>query len=69
MEQGIYFVTPRDKRNGKDISYYDFSSRATRKIITVQKAAGIAVSPDGRTILWTQFDQSGSDLMLVENFR
>jgi len=69
MEQGIYFVTPRDKRNRSDISYYDFSSHATRKIVTVQEAAGIAVSPDGRTILCTQFDQSGSDLMLVENFR
>jgi eukaryotic-like serine/threonine-protein kinase len=68
-EQGIYFVTPRDKRNRNDISHYDFSSRATRKIVPVEEAAGFAVSPDGRTILWTQFDQSGSDLMLVENFR
>jgi Tol biopolymer transport system component len=69
IEQGIYFVTPRDKRNRSDISYHDFSSHATRKIVTVQEAAGIAVSPDGRTILCTQFDPSGSDLMLVENFR
>ena len=28
-----------------------------------------AVSPDENTILYTQLDQEGSDLMLVENFR
>lgn len=27
------------------------------------------VSPDGRTILYSQVDSSGSDLMLVESFR
>jgi hypothetical protein len=31
--------------------------------------SGVAVSPDGRWILYTPFDQAGSELMLVENFR
>jgi hypothetical protein len=28
----------------------------------------VAISPDGRWILSTQFDQVGSELMLVEKF-
>jgi Tol biopolymer transport system component/DNA-binding winged helix-turn-helix (wHTH) protein len=30
---------------------------------------GLAVSPDGRYVLWSQVDAIGSDLMLVEKFR
>jgi hypothetical protein len=29
----------------------------------------IEVSPDGRTVLYVQLDETGRDLMLVENFR
>jgi hypothetical protein len=30
---------------------------------------GLTISPDGRTLLYEQLDNVGSDLMLVENFR
>jgi hypothetical protein len=29
----------------------------------------LSISPDGRWVLYTQMDQAGSDLMLVENYR
>ena len=43
----------------------------TRKIQTINREAGniLAVSLDGRSILYSQVDEAGSDLMLVENFR
>lgn len=31
--------------------------------------AGLAISPDRHTVLIGQLDDSGSDLMLAENFR
>jgi sugar lactone lactonase YvrE len=31
--------------------------------------AGLAVSPDGRSLLFAQVDQNDRDIMLVEEFR
>jgi hypothetical protein len=42
---------------------------AVRRGESSQTDFAIAVSPDGRTILYTQLDEAGSDLMRVENFR
>jgi hypothetical protein len=49
----------------------DMSTGNTTTILTLQKetALGMSVSPDGRFLLYSQIDQGGSDLMLVENFR
>ena len=70
-KDGIYFVTMPDKMGHSDICIYEFATGQNRKILTNQRPVGnhIAVSPDGRTILYPQSDESGSVLMLVENFR
>jgi len=55
-ERGIGANSERDQR----INAADFQRPVN---------AHIAVSPDGRTILYPQSDESGSVLMLVDNFR
>ena len=70
-KEGIYFFTAPDKEGHKDLSIYEFATGKTRKILTLERQLGwgLAVSPDGRTILYSQLDDAGSELMLVENFR
>lgn len=70
-KEGIYFFKPPDQMGHSDICFYEFSSGQIRKVLTIQRPVNthIAVSPDGRTLLYPQSDASGSVLMLVENFR
>jgi Tol biopolymer transport system component/DNA-binding winged helix-turn-helix (wHTH) protein len=72
-EQGIYFVTAETP--GRPLlEYFSFASGRVTQIAKLerpirQNVRGISLSPDGRWILYTQMDQSGSDIMLMENFR
>ncbi len=70
-KKGIFFFRPPDKMGHSDICFYAFDNHQTLKILTIQRPVNnhIAVSPDDSTILYPQEDESGSDLMLVENFR
>ena len=61
---------------GPTLKLYDFATRQVRLLRQFSKEtlilandSAISVSEDGRWILYTQVDQAGSDLMLVENFR
>jgi eukaryotic-like serine/threonine-protein kinase len=70
-EQGIYFFRTADDKGHSDMCLYEFATGKIRTIITIDKSIyyGIAPSPDGHSILYSQLDAVGSDLMLVENFR
>ncbi len=70
-DDGIYFIPRPDPATGYSIRFLDF---ATGKIKTIaelgkQDCWSLSVSPDRRWALYSQRDQSDSDLMLVENFR
>jgi len=70
-QEGIFFFTAPDDKDLSELCLYEFASGKTVKILKMEKRieGRIAVSPDGRTVLYAQIDESGSDLMLVENFR
>ena len=69
-KEGIYFLPTSEATGGVPVEFFSFATGEIKTVATVGKAVwvGLAVSPDGRTILYTQIDQQGSDLMLVENF-
>jgi Tol biopolymer transport system component len=64
---GIYFVVA----SLRGLEYFNFSTGISKTILTTQKqlVAGLTWSPDEHWLLYSQVDQGGSDLMLVENFR
>jgi Tol biopolymer transport system component len=69
VSEGIYFIPKADSVGRYSIQFFDFATKRIRSISTVESPQGhLSLSPDGRWILYTQTDQVGSDLMLVENF-
>jgi len=65
---GIYFLAWK----GQDAAVLDFFEFATGKITTIstlrRSGVGLAVSGDGRSILYQQNELSESSIMLVKNF-
>ena len=73
VEEGIYFLNAEAKPRFA-IEFYRFATRRATRVFVPEKEPlfgdpGMAVSPDGRWILYAQMDQTQSDIMLVENFR
>ncbi|MEO8131277.1 MAG: hypothetical protein ABI822_29540, partial [Bryobacteraceae bacterium] len=67
--QGIFFLRALDRVSV--ISFKSFATGLTEDIArtTAPTDMGLTVSPSGHSILYTQRDQSGSDLVLVENLK
>jgi Tol biopolymer transport system component len=71
VTEGIYFVPRPDSAGRYSIQFFNFETKKIRSIATIEVPISeyLSVSPDGHWILYSQIDQSGSDLILVENFR
>ena len=71
VDGGLYFVPTTNKTNHSSIQFLSFATNKIRDIATFEKALlwGLTVSPDGKWIVFGQEQQSGSELMLVDNFR
>jgi Tol biopolymer transport system component len=69
-EQGIYYAQA-NAPSGWSIRFRNLATGADNPIANFTKPAalGLRLSPDRRTLLYTQIDNEGSDLMLVENLR
>jgi Tol biopolymer transport system component/tRNA A-37 threonylcarbamoyl transferase component Bud32 len=69
--KGIYFTPNGTRDQTSSVQFLNFATGIATPIVKVPKPLdlGLTVSPDGRTLLYTQIDSSGRDLMLVENFR
>ena len=67
---GIYFAC-RMAEDGASLGFMSFSPRFIKEIARIKSpiSSNFAVSPDGSSLLYEQADQTGSDLMLVENFK
>lgn len=64
--EGVYFYS----ESAQAIEFYSFATRRITQIAKPEKrGGGLAVSPDGRWILFGQVDQDTSHIMMVENFR
>jgi Tol biopolymer transport system component len=68
-DEGIYFAPKAESAAGASIQFFSFATRSVKQIATIDNVGyGLSVSPDRRWIIYSQLDQAGSDLMLVENF-
>jgi serine/threonine protein kinase/WD40 repeat protein len=67
----IYFISKPDEHGASYIRFKDLASGSIRTIAPIEHQVwwGFTVSPDRRSFLYSQVDNYGSDLMLVENFR
>jgi Tol biopolymer transport system component/DNA-binding winged helix-turn-helix (wHTH) protein len=70
---GIYFATATPPA-GPRLEFLDIASGAIEQIAPLSKPPdatipGLAVSPDGRSLLLAQYDQNGSNIIMVERER
>ena len=71
VENGIYYLDTTTKAG---IAFFDISTHRITRLFDLENRParqnlGLTVSPDKKTILYTQLAASSSDILLLENFR
>lgn len=68
---GIYFL--KEDLPREEIEFLKFATGKTVPILALEKSSeyygGLAVSPDGRSLLYNQLDLADSYIVLIKNFR
>jgi Tol biopolymer transport system component len=69
--EGLYFVPAPETDGTSSVRFLNYASGVTSEIVKIERPVdlGLAVSPDGRYLLFTQVDYASQDLMLVEGFQ
>jgi hypothetical protein len=72
-EKGLYFVDWPGAGHPAGIFWQPFAGKRTQ-VGSIEGTpavadSGLALSPDGRYLLYSQVDTAGSDLLMLENYR
>ena len=70
--EGVYFINPDPSR--PSIDFFEFGSARIVRVVDMPGrpapwGGALALSPDGRRLVYSQLDGIASDVMLVDNFR
>lgn len=67
---GVWYIFPTAPTRS-ELRYFDFSTNKSTVAAVISKRVytGLALSPDGRYLLYNQVDHSGSEILLVEDFQ
>jgi serine/threonine protein kinase/Tol biopolymer transport system component len=68
--KGIYYLATGADKQGALIRFIGHTGGESKTLGSIPRtpAAGLSLSPDGRFLLYSQYDQSAAELLLVENF-
>jgi serine/threonine protein kinase len=69
-ETGMYYLAPGSDQRGALIRFISQAGGESKTLASIPRtpAAGLSLSPDGHYLLYSQYDQSAAELLLVENF-
>jgi Tol biopolymer transport system component len=71
VERGIHFMPVPGPDEPFSVHYLDFSTGAVQPVAMIEGRVGygLAVSPDGRQILYSHDEREARDLLMVDRFR
>jgi Tol biopolymer transport system component len=69
--RGIYSVSPRGDDGKYQLGYLPLDGGKPKTVLTLSHAPmmGMALSPDGLSLLYTQYQSATEELVLVESFK
>ena len=67
---GIYFFAP-NAAGPPEIEFLDFRTKKISHVARLEKPSffGLTVSPDGKSLVYSQWDRSEHDILVIQNFQ